>query len=223
MSGVNQTGRTSSKRPTKNNKINGQFAWRTIDMLRSPAFGVLSLAARRILDRLEIELADHGGKDNGALICTFDDFERFGISRDGIGPGMRELVALGFVVIEVQGLSGNGEHRTPSKYRLTYRHTEYADPTDDWRKIQSDDEARSLRAAARKKKPEKNKFPVRKNQLKPVPKNQPKSHNSQSRKANYRPGGDSPLLSIYPRDPDQSEETHEKQGGAKLARPGVGK
>ena len=34
-------------------------------MMASPAFRVLSLSARRVLDRLEIELAHHGGQDNG--------------------------------------------------------------------------------------------------------------------------------------------------------------
>src|SRR5690349_5431569 len=77
--------------------INGQFAPRTIDMLRSPAMRVLSLSARRILDRAEIELADHGGYDNGRLPITYDDFERFGIDRHAIGPAIREVVALGFL------------------------------------------------------------------------------------------------------------------------------
>ena len=40
-------------------QIDGQFAAREIKMLESPAFRVLSLSARRILDRLEIELAHH--------------------------------------------------------------------------------------------------------------------------------------------------------------------
>jgi hypothetical protein len=57
----------SGKRRTK---ILGQFAPRTIDMLRSSAWSVLSLSGRRVIDRLEIELADHGGTDNGKLPCT---------------------------------------------------------------------------------------------------------------------------------------------------------
>ena len=67
----------SQKRRTK---IGGQFAARTISMLRSPSFGVLSLSARRVLDRLEIELADQG-MENGRLPVTYDDFHRFGLHR----------------------------------------------------------------------------------------------------------------------------------------------
>ena len=49
--------------------IPGQFAPRLIEMLESPAYCVLSLSARRVLDRLEIELGHHGGKDNGRTSC----------------------------------------------------------------------------------------------------------------------------------------------------------
>jgi hypothetical protein len=36
-------------------------------MLESPAFRVSSLACRRILDRIAVEYAHHGGNDNGKL------------------------------------------------------------------------------------------------------------------------------------------------------------
>ena len=51
-----------------------------------PPWRALSLSGRRILDRLEIELADHGGKRTEGSPCTYDDFERFGIHRHAIGP-----------------------------------------------------------------------------------------------------------------------------------------
>jgi hypothetical protein len=89
--------------------------------LRSPAYCVLSLSARRLLDRMEIELADHGGTDNGKLPVTYDDFERYGIHRHAIGPAIRELVALGFVEITEVGRAGNAEWRKPNVFRLTYR------------------------------------------------------------------------------------------------------
>jgi hypothetical protein len=128
-------------------KIPGAFAWRLIEMISSPAFCVLSLSARRVLDRLEIELASHGGADNGNLPVTFADFERFGIDYDAIAPAIREVVALGFVEITKRGRAGNAEYRTPNIFRLTYRHTDHANPTDEWRKI---DQAKSIAKAARK-------------------------------------------------------------------------
>ena len=82
----------------RKHKITGQFAPRTIEMLRSPAMRALSLSGRRILDRIEIELASHGGRDNAKLPVTFCNFEEFGIgNRSAIARGLREVCALGFV------------------------------------------------------------------------------------------------------------------------------
>jgi hypothetical protein len=97
---VNRKGRsTGALRTNRRTKIGGQFAARTIEMLESAAFRVLSLSARRVLDRLEIELAHHGGQDNGKLPVTFDHFQQYGMHRQAIAPGIRECVALGFVEI----------------------------------------------------------------------------------------------------------------------------
>src|SRR5262245_43817026 len=93
--------------------IPGQWGWRTIEMMKSPAFVVLSRTARQILDRLEIEIANHGGTGNGALIVTYDDFEAYGIHRHQIFHGLCELEALGFIVFEGRGRAGNAEWRTP--------------------------------------------------------------------------------------------------------------
>jgi hypothetical protein len=115
-------------------EIGGQFAPHRIEMLRSPAWRALSLSGRRVLDRLEIELADHGGTDNGKLPCTYDDFVRYGIHRHAISPAIREVVALGFVEVTEAGRAGNADWRKPNLFRLTYRNTKYA-PTDEWQKI----------------------------------------------------------------------------------------
>ena len=85
---------TTSRPYRRRNKIGGQFAWRLIEMLESPAFRVLSLSARRVLDRIEIELARHGGSDNGRLPVTFDDFHRYGIHRHAVAPAIRETIGL---------------------------------------------------------------------------------------------------------------------------------
>ena len=89
-------------------------------MISSPAFCVLSLSARRVLDRLEVEMASHGGTDNGKLPVTFSDFRRYGIDYDAIAPAIREVVALGFVEVTKPGRAGNAEYRLPNIFRLTY-------------------------------------------------------------------------------------------------------
>ena len=143
----------STGRPTaaggKFGKIDGQFAPRTIEMLRSPAMAALSLTGRRILDRLEIELADHGGSENGSLPVTYDDFERFGIHRHQIKAGLAEVVVLGFVEITRQGRAGNAQYRLPTLYRLTYRHTATGNPTNEWEHIANVEEAEAIAKTSR--------------------------------------------------------------------------
>jgi hypothetical protein len=117
-------------------------------MLRSPAWCVLSLSARRILDRIEIELGDHGGMDNDKLPVTYDDFARYGIDRDAIAPAIREVVALGFVEITQAGRAGNADWRKPNLFRLTYKPTKHAGPTHEWKKI-ADEDAKIIARTAR--------------------------------------------------------------------------
>ena len=133
----------------RRNSIDGQFAAHTIEMIRSPAWCVLSLSARRVLDRIEIEHADHGGNENGRLPVTYDDFERYGIHRHAIGPAIRETVALGFAEITERGRAGNAEFRSPHKFRLTYFHAGRAPPTNEWQRIKTIEEAQLARAARR--------------------------------------------------------------------------
>ena len=84
-----------SKNYLRKNRIAGQFAPRTIDMLESPAFQVLSLAGHRVLARIEIELAHHGGNDNGRLPVTFNHFAEYGMDRHAIAPRCGRCVPLG--------------------------------------------------------------------------------------------------------------------------------
>jgi hypothetical protein len=133
--------------------IKGQFAWQPIDIKTSPVWEILGLAERRVLDRIELELARHAGKDNGNLPVTFDDFQRYGIDRKAIGPALRVIGALGVAQITEHGRAGNADFRKPNLFRLTYRPTNdgetWKDPTDEWRNIKTKKEARALARAAR--------------------------------------------------------------------------
>ncbi len=151
----------------KKGSIAGPFAWRLIEMLESPANRVLSLSAKRILERLEIELYQHGGKpeENGKLACTYEHFVEFGIERHAVAPAIRELVALGFVEITQRGCAGNANFRQPTRYRLTFRHAgSNRHTTDEWRQFKTVEEAalvaRNARLAQSGRKP-KNKRPMR--------------------------------------------------------------
>ena len=96
--------------------------------------GGSSLAARRILDLLQIEHCRHGGKENGKLVLTYDQMASK-MDRHAIAPAIRELVALGFVEITQQGRGGNAEFRIASKYRLTYLARLPDIPTNEWRRV----------------------------------------------------------------------------------------
>ena len=133
----------------RRNRIAGQFSARTIEMMELPAFEVLSLAGHRILARLEIEMAHHGGADNGKLPVTFDQFAEYGIHRHAIAPGLREVCALGFVEITEQGRAGNAEWRRPNLFRLTYRPVGNAKPTEEWRRITGTKDAKIIALKAR--------------------------------------------------------------------------
>jgi hypothetical protein len=119
---VDATGRSTGRhRRQRHSKIEGAFSVRRIEMLESPAYRMLSLSAHRVLARLEIEHANHGGNDNGNLPVTYEHFEEYALDRHAIAPAVRECVALGFVVITRPGRAGNAEFRIPTLYRLTYR------------------------------------------------------------------------------------------------------
>lgn len=81
--------------PKRRNQANEQWVSYPIEMLESPAFRALSLSAHMVIARIAIELAHHGGNDNGKLPVTFEQFMEYGIShRAAIAPAIREAEAL---------------------------------------------------------------------------------------------------------------------------------
>jgi hypothetical protein len=142
--------RRSDGRTVRRNKISGQFAHQLIEMLESPAWRVLSLSARRVFDRIQIEHAHHGGRDNGRLPVTFKDFED-GLDRHSVRPAIAELDALGFIRITQHGRAGNADFRIPNKFRLTHQHAnDGAEPaTNEWRRFKTLEEAENIAKLAR--------------------------------------------------------------------------
>ena len=141
--------------------IDQQFIAYTVPMLQSPAFRLLSLSARRLLNRIELEHAHHGGMDNGKLPVTYDDFVAYGIHRHSVAPAIRECEALGFIEITERGHAGNADFRSCHKFRLTYIYAGPT-PTNEWQRIKTDEEAATIAKAARApiKRPRKNRKPV---------------------------------------------------------------
>jgi hypothetical protein len=141
----------SKQRRRRRGQISAQFAPRLIEMLESPAYRALSLSARRVLDRLEIELGHHGGNDNGKLPVTYQNFVDYGIDRACVFSAIQECSALGFAVVTERGVAGIGEFRAPNLFRLTYRPADGidGDGSHEWRMFASPDEALSAAKTAR--------------------------------------------------------------------------
>jgi hypothetical protein len=133
-------------------------------MLEAPAFRVLSLSARRVIDRIQIEHAHHGGRENGNLPVTFRDFNEYGIHWNAIAPAIREAEALGFIQITQHGVASNKEFRVPNTFALTHLPTEKEPKaTEDWGRIKTIEEAEHIAAAARKAPARFTKFKRKKN------------------------------------------------------------
>ena len=139
-------------RVKRRNRISGQWSARLIEMLESPAYRVLSRSAHMVIARIEIELAHHGGNDNGRLPVTTDDFVKYGMHRTSVAAAIREAEALGFILVTERGRGGNAEHRAPNLFFLTFAHGRDGGkhpPTHDWRRVQSLEEAEQIACAAR--------------------------------------------------------------------------
>jgi len=104
-------------------------------MLESAAWRSLTLAARLVLDRLEIEHMRHYGKRNGNLIVTYDQFlAHTGRKRRHlVAAAIKQLEQLGFLEIVERGKWNAGKDRRASRYRLTYLPTADKPATDEWR------------------------------------------------------------------------------------------
>lgn len=140
--GINRTGRSNGKIPAKFSAIEGPFSPRRTEMLASPAYRALSLSEHRVLSRIEIELGNHTLGENGKLIVTHQDFQAYGVHQNLVAPSIRTLAVLGFIEVMVQGRGGSvGEFRVASRYRITFRPTSDAKPTDEWRRFRSLEEA----------------------------------------------------------------------------------
>jgi hypothetical protein len=138
--------------PKRRNRISGQWSARLIEMLESPAYRALSRSAHLVISRIEVELAHHGGNDNGRLPVTTDQFVMYGMHRSSVAPAIREAEALGFIRITERGRGGNAEHGTPNKFFLTFAHARDSSktpPTHDWRRIKSLEEAEQIARTSR--------------------------------------------------------------------------
>lgn len=134
----------------RDTSYSGQFAGRLCEMLELPAYRVLTLAAHRVLARLEVELMRHGGNDNGHLAVTYPQFIDYGVRKNSVAAAVRELKALGFIEITERGCAGNAGYGKPNQYRLIYRSAvgAPADGSHEWRRVKTVEDALTIQKEA---------------------------------------------------------------------------
>lgn len=127
------------------NKAPEGESWIRLTALRlaSMAWRARSVNAMRLLEFLELEHMNHGGKENGRLKAPYAQLVDFGISRRLINPAITEAEALGLLRVERGQLRGR-QMRADSLYRLTYLpfsqqdratgSTVWCSPTDEWKR-----------------------------------------------------------------------------------------
>lgn len=118
------------------------WVWHTEEMLSSPAWRGLSLAARQVLDRVILEHMNHAGTENGNLPVTYDDFEGFGVRRKSIKKAIDLCVALGFLDVVTPGVRSYGSARRPTRYGITWLPRADRTPASNrWKRIKNREEA----------------------------------------------------------------------------------
>jgi hypothetical protein len=146
--------RPPRKRPAAKNPNappDGQsWIWWTKEMYESVAFQELvkHRAARIVVDRVAYEHLRQGGKENGRLKITFDNFVAWGMSRSSVGNAVAIAQALGFIRLVKRGRASFEDLRYPGEYAVTWQVIGSDLQTNTWRWIWSEDAAKAKIAAA---------------------------------------------------------------------------
>lgn len=136
---TNAKGRSTTEYLSRLKKVNSppkndSWGWLVQEHVESHAYQALKINERRIFDRIWLEHMHHAGSENGNLICTYDDFETFGVSRKYIRPALNTLHHFG--LIRYKPGKPNGRHRPPWIFRLTWMPTMDGIPaTNEWKGI----------------------------------------------------------------------------------------
>jgi hypothetical protein len=115
---------------------------------------VLSRAARKVLDRLEVEHLNCGGKANGHLRVSYTQLAAAGVRPRSIPNALRELRALRLIKVTTSTAPMRaGQFGPANLYEITYLPVGAEPPTNDWREITTLMQAKKEKAAARRSRP----------------------------------------------------------------------
>ena len=160
-----QKGRSSKGSRKFNRPPSGEgWLWLTGELINSLAWRSMSVNCRKLIDRLLLEHCNHGGLDNGRLVCTYKDFQDYGLTRNKIRPAIEEADFLGLVKHQ------RGERvfakNQPNVYRITFYGTSEArDPTNEWKRI-TKERIDSFRSKKREQEKKRKEFKIKQRSLK---------------------------------------------------------
>lgn len=129
-------GKTASLVKKHTNPPRDQGGWMalTLDMLESAAYRTLSPNGRKCWDRLTLEHVAHGGRENGRLIVTHEQFIDYGVTGEYVADGLDELAYKGLIKMQ-RGKAGNGTAH-PTVFTLTFMGTyDGAPATNEWKRF----------------------------------------------------------------------------------------
>lgn len=131
-------GTTTRRQKRLNRPPEGElFVWLTGTMLTSVAYRNLSGNAMKALNRIMVEHIDNKGTENGNLIATYDQMDKYGVRKASVAKAIRELTFFGFIRVR-KGHAYRGEHQ-PNRYRLTWLPLMDGSPaTNEWKAITED-------------------------------------------------------------------------------------
>jgi hypothetical protein len=116
-------------------------------MVASPAWRALSLSARKCLERIEIELAKHGGKNNGDLPVTQRDFIAHRVSGARVKAALAELVAFGFIEMTPGYGCQSPLYGRSARFRVLSCASRDGPPPENWKRFKTDAEAKAMSKA----------------------------------------------------------------------------
>ena len=120
------------------------------ELLASAGWRARSINCGRLIDFLLIEHMNHGGRENGELMATYDQLEAFGIGRRLVHAAMSEAERLGLISVERGGRRGfalNHASRLrltwlPGKERDAFGRIVWVSATNEWRSLKTIDARR---------------------------------------------------------------------------------
>lgn len=120
-------------------------------LLKSYSWRYKSVLVTKLIDFLLIEHLEHAGTENGNLIATHKQLNKYGIGKQYINLTINEAEELGLIVCD-RGMRKNVCDSYPNKFRLTFLNScefdnfnrlVYKSPTKEWKYI-SEEKAISI-------------------------------------------------------------------------------